>query len=125
MSMILSSTSDSQTNILQEADIKPSDITTSLLVKAISFRGILAGSVSQCVSPHVSDCCDCSPVSLIRFEDMNRLISGKKLAPVINKVFEFEEAKEAYKYLQSQKHVGKIVVRVAKDQETHELGNRR
>lgn len=46
---------------------------------------------------------------------MNRLISGKKLIPVIDRVFEFEDVKEAYKYLQSQKHVGKIVIRVAKD----------
>lgn len=50
-----------------------------------------------------------------RFEDMNRLISAQKLVPVIDKVFEFEEAKEALKYMQSQKHNGKIVVRVAKD----------
>lgn len=50
-----------------------------------------------------------------RFEDMNRFIGAQKLVPVVDKVFEFEEAKEALGYLQSQKHLGKIVVRVAKE----------
>ena len=48
-----------------------------------------------------------------RFEDMNRLISAVKLRPVVDKVFSFEEAKQAYEHLQSQKHVGKVVIRVA------------
>ena len=46
---------------------------------------------------------------------MNRLITASKLRPVIDKVFSFEEAREAYKYLESQKHVGKVVVKVAKN----------
>ena len=50
---------------------------------------------------------------LSRYEDMNRLISAVKLRPVVDKVFSFEEAKQAYEHLQSQKHVGKVVIRVA------------
>ncbi|THH26389.1 hypothetical protein EUX98_g7800 [Antrodiella citrinella] len=77
-----------------DSDVKPAEITGSLLFKGAIFRGILVGSVSQ-------------------FEDMNRLISSHKIVPVVDKVFEFAEAKEAYKYLESQKHVGKVVIRVA------------
>lgn len=44
---------------------------------------------------------------------MNRLISASKLRPVIDRVFPFEEYAEALRYLESQKHVGKVVVRVA------------
>ena len=44
---------------------------------------------------------------------MNRLINAQKIVPIVDKVFEFEEAKEAYKYLESQKHVGKVVIRVS------------
>ncbi|KAH8092188.1 hypothetical protein BXZ70DRAFT_951599 [Cristinia sonorae] len=79
-----------------ETEVKASEITNVILFKAIMLRGILIGSVSQ-------------------FEDMNRLISGQKIVPVVDKVFEFTGAKEAYKYLQGQKHVGKVVIRVAND----------
>ena len=50
-----------------------------------------------------------------RFEDMNRLIEAVQLHPVIDKVFDFEHPREAYEYLDSQQHVGKVVVRVSKD----------
>lgn len=44
---------------------------------------------------------------------MNRLISANNVKPVVDKVFSFEQAKEAYEYLESQKHVGKVVIKVA------------
>lgn len=50
---------------------------------------------------------------IFRFEDMNRLITTAKLHPVVDKVFAFNEAKEAYNYLKSQKHVGKVVINIA------------
>ncbi|KAG1732679.1 chaperonin 10-like protein [Suillus paluster] len=62
--------------------------------KAIFLRGILIGSVKQ-------------------FEDMNRLITAHRIRPVIDKVFSFEEATDAYAYLDSQKHVGKVVIKLA------------
>lgn len=46
---------------------------------------------------------------------MNRLIAAHKIRPVINKVFEFDEAKEAFEYYQAQKHIGNVVIRVAKE----------
>ncbi|KAF9239432.1 hypothetical protein BU15DRAFT_74588 [Melanogaster broomeanus] len=64
--------------------------------KAITFRGILIGSVKQ-------------------FEDMNRLFIAHRIHPVVNKVFPFEQAVAAYSYLESQKHVGKVVIKVSED----------
>ena len=47
------------------------------------------------------------------FEAMNRAIELHKIVPVIDRVFGFEQAKDAYRHLESQKHVGKVVIRVA------------
>jgi NADPH:quinone reductase-like Zn-dependent oxidoreductase len=44
------------------------------------------------------------------FEAMNRAIEAAQLRPVIDKVFSFAEAKQAYKHLQSQSHFGKVVI---------------
>ena len=46
---------------------------------------------------------------------MNRLFSVAKLKPVVDKVFSFGEAPQAYEYLASQKHVGKVVIKVAEN----------
>ncbi|KAK0184449.1 hypothetical protein F5146DRAFT_1074681 [Armillaria mellea] len=64
--------------------------------KVIILRGIQIGSVAQ-------------------FESMNRLLRARPelTRPVIDKVFSFEEAVDAYAYLESQKHVGKVVIRVS------------
>ncbi|KAF9006635.1 hypothetical protein BDQ17DRAFT_1352115 [Cyathus striatus] len=68
----------------------------SLISKAITFRGIQIGSVAQ-------------------FEALNRLLAANPevTRPVIDKVFPFEQAPDAYRHLQSQKHVGKVVIKVA------------
>lgn len=58
---------------------------------------------------------------IVRFESLNRLITSVKLKPVIDAVFSFEDAKRAYERLESQKHVGKIVIRVATEEKG--LGN--
>jgi NADPH:quinone reductase-like Zn-dependent oxidoreductase len=47
------------------------------------------------------------------FEAMNRAISLHKLRPVIDRTFPFKEAKAAYRHLQSQTHLGKVVITVA------------
>lgn len=48
---------------------------------------------------------------------MNRLIEAnpEKTIPVIDKVFPFDKAIEAYAHLESQKHVGKVVIQVAEN----------
>ncbi|KAF9820798.1 hypothetical protein IEO21_01241 [Rhodonia placenta] len=73
-----------------------SQLPFQVLGKAVILRGILIGSRTQ-------------------FEDMNKLIAASGLKPVVDKVFPFEETRAAYEYLDSQKHVGKVVIKVAKD----------
>jgi NADPH:quinone reductase-like Zn-dependent oxidoreductase len=46
------------------------------------------------------------------FEAMNRAISQHALKPVIDLVFPFGKAREAYEYLQSGQHFGKVVISV-------------
>lgn len=43
-------------------------------------------------------------------EDMNRLIDVVALRPVVDRVFPFEEAREAFAYLDAGKHFGKVVI---------------
>ncbi|KAH9924507.1 NAD-P-binding protein [Fomitopsis serialis] len=67
-----------------------------ILGKGVHVRGILIGSRTQ-------------------FEALVRLIETTGLKPVVDKVFAFEETRAAYEYLESQQHVGKVCVQVAKD----------
>jgi NADPH:quinone reductase-like Zn-dependent oxidoreductase len=46
------------------------------------------------------------------FESMNRAFAQAKIKPVIDRVFDFSEAPEAYRYLESGAHFGKIVIRI-------------
>lgn len=46
------------------------------------------------------------------FEAMNRAISLHRMEPVVDRVFPFEAAREAYLHLKSATHVGKIVIRI-------------
>jgi len=64
-----------------------------VLMKAITLRGVFVGSRAM-------------------FEDMNRLIVGEGVKPVIDRVFPFAEAAEAFRHLESGAHFGKVVVRV-------------
>ena len=47
-----------------------------------------------------------------RMEEMVRFYEKDRIRPVVDKVFEFEQAKEALEYLFSGGHFGKVVVRV-------------
>ncbi|KZT21809.1 NAD(P)-binding protein [Neolentinus lepideus HHB14362 ss-1] len=73
-----------------------SSVPLKILQKGINVRGVLVGPRSS-------------------FEDMNRLIEVNNVKPAVSKVFSFEKAKEAYEFLQAQKHVGKVVIQVAQD----------
>ena len=44
------------------------------------------------------------------FEAMNRAITQARLRPVIDKVFPFDRAPDAYRHLQGAAHVGKVVI---------------
>jgi NADPH:quinone reductase-like Zn-dependent oxidoreductase len=43
---------------------------------------------------------------------MNRAIAVSRLKPTIDKVFSFDDAAAAYRYLQSAQHFGKVVIRL-------------
>ncbi len=46
------------------------------------------------------------------FQAMNAAIALHQIRPVIDRVFPFEQAREAYHYMKSQQHVGKVVIRI-------------
>lgn len=46
------------------------------------------------------------------FESMNRAVDYFKMRPVIDRVFSFGEAREAFLYMESAAHFGKIVIRI-------------
>lgn len=46
------------------------------------------------------------------FEEMNTEITARDLKPVIDRTFEFDEAREALTYMESGSHCGKIVVNI-------------
>jgi NADPH:quinone reductase-like Zn-dependent oxidoreductase len=62
-----------------------------LLMKAIRLQGIFVGS-------------------RMMFLDMNHFIVDKGIKPVIDRVFRFDEAVAAFRYLESGSHFGKVVI---------------
>ena len=68
----------------------------SILMKSLKLHGIFVGSRQM-------------------FEQMNKLLClHSHLKPVIDKVFDFKEAREALRYMESGAHFGKIVVKVSR-----------
>jgi len=49
----------------------------------------------------------------VMFERMNAAISAHQLRPVIDKTFEFEDARAAYHHMEAAGHFGKIVIKVS------------
>jgi NADPH:quinone reductase-like Zn-dependent oxidoreductase len=46
------------------------------------------------------------------FEALNRALGQSKIHPVIDKVFPFGSAPDAYEYMESGSHFGKVVIKV-------------
>lgn len=48
------------------------------------------------------------------FQDLNRFLEEKniQLSPIIDRVFSFDDAPAAFKYLAEGNHVGKVVIKV-------------
>ena len=44
------------------------------------------------------------------FERMNAAIAVNRLEPVVDRIFRFDEAAAAYRYLESGAHFGKVVL---------------
>jgi NADPH:quinone reductase-like Zn-dependent oxidoreductase len=73
----------------REGDTNP----TALMMTASSLHGIFVGDRDM-------------------FEEMNRAIIINRIAPVIDRVFPFEEAPAAYTFQASGAFVGKVVITV-------------
>jgi NADPH:quinone reductase-like Zn-dependent oxidoreductase len=65
----------------------------ALLMKSIRLQGIFVGSKTM-------------------FVDMNRFIAGKRIRPVIDRVYRFEDAVAAFRHLESGSHFGKVVIEI-------------
>jgi NADPH:quinone reductase-like Zn-dependent oxidoreductase len=82
----------------------------------VSVIGVLTGSAQ--INPNFilgrrANVQGMSVGSTEMFEAMNRAIAAARLKPVIDKVFSFEQARDAFRHLESGAHFGKVVVRVA------------
>jgi NADPH:quinone reductase-like Zn-dependent oxidoreductase len=66
---------------------------TPILMKNVRVQGIFVGSREM-------------------FEAMNRAITANQLRPVIDRVFPFAEAVQAFRYMESAAHFGKICIRM-------------
>jgi NADPH:quinone reductase-like Zn-dependent oxidoreductase len=64
-----------------------------ILMKNVRMQGILVGSRTM-------------------FEAMTKAITASQMHPIIDRVFEFEEAVAALKHMESGAHFGKVVIRV-------------
>ncbi len=65
----------------------------TVFMKAVKLQGIFTGSRTM-------------------FEDMLTAITVNNLEPVVDRVFEFDQAREALSYMQSGAHFGKVVIRI-------------
>jgi NADPH:quinone reductase-like Zn-dependent oxidoreductase len=72
-----------------EGDLSP----YPLMMKFAMLRGIFVGAREH-------------------FEGLMKAVAVNKLAPVVDKVFDFEAAAEAYAHLKSGRHFGKVVIRI-------------
>jgi NADPH:quinone reductase-like Zn-dependent oxidoreductase len=65
----------------------------TMMMKGANLQGIYVGTTKM-------------------FEDMNRAITQSKIKPVIDRVFPFDQAPEAYRHLPSGNFIGKLVISV-------------
>jgi NADPH:quinone reductase-like Zn-dependent oxidoreductase len=82
----------------------------------IGLIGILSGREAESeIFPIVPKCATVTGIyvgSREMFEGMNRALEQSGIRPVIDKVFPFDSAREAYEYMASGSHFGKVVIRV-------------
>jgi NADPH:quinone reductase-like Zn-dependent oxidoreductase len=80
----------------------------------VSLIGILSGAGSIDPMPLVFKNARIQGIlvgSREMFEEMNRAMTVNNVHPVVDRVFPFEQAREAYRYLESGAHFGKVCVR--------------
>lgn len=74
-------------------DVLDEDIAQQILYSAANVRGVFVASRAE-------------------EENMIRAMELAGVEPIIDKVFDFDQLKEAYQYMADGKHFGKVVVRV-------------
>ena len=83
---------------------------------AISLIGILAGTKAEMqLTPILMQNVRIQGIFVGHresFEAMNRAISLHKMKPVVDRVFPFEETREAFFYLSAARHMGKICIEI-------------
>ena len=85
----------------------------------VSLTGVLGDEAEE--KPSVMDCLwrVCSVRGLFlgtrdQFDDMVKFIEEKGVEPVVDdKIFAMDEVKEAYEWLEKQKHFSKVVIKIA------------
>jgi putative PIG3 family NAD(P)H quinone oxidoreductase len=77
------------------------------LFEIMSRRLTLTGSTLRPQGPAVKEA-----LAKALHKNIWPLLAKKKIAPVIDKVFKFEDAQAAHEYLEAGNHVGKIVLRM-------------
>ena len=81
----------------------------------IALIGLLTGGDPPSVMPVLLNAQRIQGIyvgSAALFTDLNRAIEHARLEPVIDRVFDFADAAQAYQHLKSQSHLGKVVIRV-------------
>lgn len=81
--------------VLSETDEHPSPY--PLMQKRARLEGVFVGAIEQ-------------PTAA--FQAMNDAIAVNEIGPIIDRVFPFDEAAEAYRYLASGAHMGKVVISI-------------
>lgn len=79
----------------------------------ISLIGLLAGAAEINPMPILGRCVAVQGIyvgSRETFEAMNRAIALHRLKPVIDRIFSFDAARDAYRHFDSRAHVGKVVI---------------
>ncbi|CAJ0544241.1 Ff.00g035180.m01.CDS01 [Fusarium sp. VM40] len=99
-------------------------------LSAVKLGGVISmvGSMTSFNSPGSDDkaptfldiahsCCTVQAITVgsrLQFEEMNRVIEANDIHPVLDeRVFELDQAREAYQYLWDQKHFGKVIIQIA------------
>jgi NADPH:quinone reductase-like Zn-dependent oxidoreductase len=81
----------------------------------IALIGVLTGRVGDAspymLMPRWSSITGIFVGSRDMFEDLNRAVSINRMQPVIDRVFPFDEAIDAYRYMKRGEHFGKVVIR--------------
>jgi NADPH:quinone reductase-like Zn-dependent oxidoreductase len=81
----------------------------------ISLIGILGGNTDVNPMPVLFKSVDLKGIAVgsrEMFEEMNRAMEINGVRPVIDRTFPFEQAREAYRYLESGAHFGKVCIAV-------------